>query len=473
MNKKIFFVFIIYILILTSCTLDHNKSEKPNTDQSQNKEDRFYTDEYGEDMGKITKEDIEPNINYIDFNIDKKMTEDVKHRDEDNKDVILNEDNSSNENIRAFDSKNLSSDFNAGNLIVRYRTIVPDGIEVDLRYNKYDIPFDYFLINTEGVKIFTDPNKSSHIIGSANFFSKIKLEGKVKGEYIEELQTDEWYLLSWMEEGETVYGYVMNNTGVPRKFRFDKMIASILLLEDALKNREYAYISNYKDRNGSPPLKNGKLEDEYGVQAYQSAAGYYSLEDKSTFRYIPDGMIVFIYDEQGEYTKVTNQIYDEKYWVNKKYISYEDNLDTLKKVVVVDKTNQNQCAFEKIDDNWTLISYTLATTGASEKYKFETPTGFFKVLQLRDKFYYMDHNTGEIGGYAPYGTRFTGGAYIHGVPVHYVKQDGKNIDPGMQEYLFTIGTTPRSSKCVRNYTSHAKFIYDWGEVNDTAVIVID
>ncbi|KKH61988.1 hypothetical protein DU75_06875, partial [Methanosarcina mazei] len=228
----------------------------------------------------------------------------------------------------------------------------------------------------------------------------------------------------------------------------DDMAQSITRLENKLIDRKYGYISNYKDRNGSPPLKDGKAIDEYGIQAYQSAPAYPSLEDMSNFRYFPDGMIVFIHDEQDEYFKVETLSYEGEYWIPKKYISFDDNLDGLEKVVVIDKSNQNQGVFEKIDNKWTLISYTLATTGATEQNKFETPTGYFKVLQIRDKFYYLSDKTGELAGYAPYGTRFTAGAYIHGVPIDYIKKDGENIDPGMEEYLFTIGTTPRSHKCV-------------------------
>ena len=37
----------------------------------------------------------------------------------------------------------------------------------------------------------------------------------------------------------------------------------------------------------------------------------------------------------------------------------------------------------------------------------------------------------------------------------------------------TLGTTPRSHMCVRNATSHAKFVYDWAPVNETIVFVFD
>ena len=54
---------------------------------------------------------------------------------------------------------------------------------------------------------------------------------------------------------------------------------------------------------------------------------------------------------------------------------------------------------------------------------------------------------------------FTDGAYIHGVPVNAPRKT-------QIEYSPSLGTTPRSHMCVRNATSHAKFIYDWAPVNE-------
>ncbi|WP_353937924.1 L,D-transpeptidase family protein [Parabacteroides goldsteinii] len=58
------------------------------------------------------------------------------------------------------------------------------------------------------------------------------------------------------------------------------------------------------------------------------------------------------------------------------------------------------------------------------------------------------------------------GGYIHGVPVNAPRKS-------LIEYSSTLGTTPRSHMCVRNATSHAKFIYDWAPVYETLVFVFD
>ena len=47
------------------------------------------------------------------------------------------------------------------------------------------------------------------------------------------------------------------------------------------------------------------------------------------------------------------------------------------------------------------------------------------------------------------------------------------IDPGHIEYSGSLGTIPLSHKCVRNITSHAKFLHDWVVIGEASVVVID
>ncbi len=468
--KKHFLILLILVLILTSCSAGRlNRPEKP-YNQGKSGPD-ISTDEGGAGGKNIANRgDIEADINYFDIKEDRMLTNSYLSKTEEKKDILFQgskANNTSNKSIPESFANNMNVTGNAQ----MYVTQIPKDIDVDIQYHNYDIPYDYLLITSADANIYKTPTLDSNILGKATQYSKIKLEGKASLNRL--YSSQEWYLISWLENGNTVYGYVTTDKGEPRKFRFDKMSEELKRLEYELTQYKYGYVSNYKDRNGSPPLKNGKALDEFGIQAYQSAPAYYTLENKNEFRYFPDGMLVFILDEASGHFRVRNLVYDGDYWIPKHFISFDDNLDRLDKAVVVDKTNQNEALFENRNGRWTMISYTLATTGAPEENKYETPTGSFKVLQKRDKFYYLDHRTKEIGGYAPYGTRFSAGAYIHGVPVDYVKKDGENIDPGIKEYLLTIGTTPRSAKCVRNYTSHAKFVYDWADLNHTAVIIID
>lgn len=468
--KKYFWILLIPILVLTSCGT--NGLNRPGRLSDQIENNTNINPKEGGIGGNqiVNEEDLETDINYIDIDEDKEITNSYLKSAEVKRDIVF-QPSSPNANSRRVNTRNLANNISSIESAQMYLTQVPEDIDVDIRYHNYDIPYDYLLITSDNVNIYENPSLESNTLGKATLYSKVKLEGRANINNGNSTQL--WYLISWLENGRPVYGYVTGDAGEPRRFRFDRMYEEIRNLEFALGQQPYGYISNYKDKNGSPPLKNGKGIDEFGIQAYQSAPAYYSLDNKDEFRYFPDGMIVFILDEAENYFKVRNLAYEGEYWIPKNYISFDDNLDRLDKVVVVDKSNQNQALFENRNGRWTLISYTLATTGVPAEGKYETPTGSFKVLQKRERFYYLNHKTKEIGGYAPYGTRFSAGAYIHGIPVDYVEKDGEAVDPGMKEYLLTIGTTPRSAKCVRNYTSHAKFVYDWSDLNDTAVIIID
>ncbi len=107
------------------------------------------------------------------------------------------------------------------------------------------------------------------------------------------------------------------------------------------------------------------------------------------------------------------------------------------------------------------------TTGLhNPPYAHPTPEGMFVVQEKLVKMFYTGDGNSTIVGYAPWASRFTNGAYLHGVPTN--SPNGAII-----EYSGTLGTTPRSHECVRNASSHAKFIYDWATPDNSLVFVFD
>ncbi|MBE6081931.1 MAG: L,D-transpeptidase [Tissierellaceae bacterium] len=443
-NQRWSLIFI-FLMILTGC--NSNISEKPNTDkgtEKENPEEGYYNF-------------VERDINSISINEENKITDKMSK---------------SNRKILSMaDAKNLNTNNNFV-LLRTFNTQLPQGLALNLSYKKHLMPYDYFLTTKDNVKVYNMPSVDGNVVGEFNSLEKINLLSEVKGEYIESTKSQKWYAVTWEDNDLGIlYGFVPNGSGEIRSFKFDTMFSNLKKLEDELNKGKYGYISNYRDANGSPPLMNNKGIDKYGVQAYQSAPAYSDLNNKKEFRYFPDGMIVFVQGDVKGYYKVKALGYEGTYWIPKEYVSFDNNIDKLTKAVVVDVTNQNQAVFEKISGSWNMVSYNLATTGVRSEKMFETPIGNFKVQEKKDKFEYLNDATGEIAGYAPYAIRFSQGGYIHGIPVEYVKKDGEKIDPGMKEELATLGTFPRSHKCVRNYTSHAKFLYNWVSPNDTSVIV--
>ena len=261
-----------------------------------------------------------------------------------------------------------------------------------------------------------------------------------------------------------------------RRFQWEKIKREIAWLENAVTDGGYwGVLSNYKNKNGEAPTIEGfvrndykRVSDQYGVERYQSVPLYSADGDTTLVRYGRDGWLVKIDgSDTTDLVSVTGVSMEGSYLLPRRYlVSWRDSV-LFNKVVAVDVTNQNIALLEKKGQTWQILSMNPATSGVHKPpHAQETPTGIFAVQEKKEKMYYVKDGTSEIAGYAPYASRFTNGAYIHGVPVQYPRKS-------IIEYSPSLGTTPRSHMCVRNASSHAKFVHDWATIRQSVVIVID
>lgn len=260
-----------------------------------------------------------------------------------------------------------------------------------------------------------------------------------------------------------------------RVFQWDK-IRKGLAFVDSIHNESssWAVLQNYKNLNGEAPLvKNYKrnaytrIADSLGVERYQSVP-LFSINDSTQAEfYGRDGWLVRYIKEEGTFDKITTISLAGEWLVPKKYVKQLSDTVIFNNAIFVDVTNQNITTLERTDTAWLVRSMNPATTGRhNPPHMQETPTGIFILQEKKAKMIYLVDGSSEVGGFAPYASRFTNGAYIHGIPVNA---------PGTQmiEYSASLGTTPRSHMCVRNATSHAKFVYGWAPTLATLVFVID
>lgn len=346
-------------------------------------------------------------------------------------------------------------------------------LPVSLAYEKYRSTYEYFFVEGKQVNLYEAPDSQKDVL------KKIKA-----GQFLNYLETvtiqsgpDEttkWYHVNWIADGNPIYGFVKSSEVIKRVYQFGKMEEAIKRAEDYSSRGRLTYINNYQNLKGKAPLYHGKTVDQIGGTRSQSAPGYPDLSQLEEFTYLGDGTLIRYFFTAGDYAKIEVVATGERYFVPKQYIPQGEELTDLTKVVVIDRANQNEGVFEKRSGTWTMISYSMATTGAQGEYKQPTPLGFYYGIERRSQFLYQEDGTTKIQGYAPYAIRFAGGAYIHGIPVNFkYSEEGLRITPPIQEFSKTIGTVPLSHKCVRNYTSHAKFLYDWFEKGKTIVIVIE
>lgn len=264
-----------------------------------------------------------------------------------------------------------------------------------------------------------------------------------------------------------------------RSFQWEKIKEGLFLIDSIqAEHSSWAVLQNYKNRNGEAPLVKAykrnaytRISDTLGVERYQSVPLFSLADTLVGERYGRDGFLVKHLGEEGNFVKVKTPSFSGEWLVPQKYVKQigADTAIVFRNVIFVDVTNQNITTLEKVGTDWVVRSMNPATTGLHKPpYQQETPTGIFLLQERKVRMIFLEDGKPKHGGYAPYASRFTCGAYIHGIPVNTSDINSKK----MIEYSPTLGTIPRSHMCVRNATSHAKFIYDWAPVEASIVYVI-
>ena len=260
-----------------------------------------------------------------------------------------------------------------------------------------------------------------------------------------------------------------------RSFQWDKIHDRLLLLDSVqLGQNNWAILQNYKNRNGEAPLVKQykrnvykRITDMQGVERFQSVPLFHPADTVTGERYGRDGSPVRYIGEEGGLARVRPLCSDEEWLVPKKYVKVIGDTITFSHAVFVDRLNQNIATLEKVGSKWLVRSMNPITSGLHRPpYAQETPLGIFLIQEKKQKMIYHEDGSTEIGGFAPWASRFTNGAYLHGIPVNVPRT-------ALIEYSPSLGTTPRSHMCVRNATSHAKFIYEWAPEEKTIVFVLE
>jgi hypothetical protein len=274
--------------------------------------------------------------------------------------------------------------------------------------------------------------------------------------------------------------YTLNDTypyeRIVREFQMDKIIG-VLAMTDSLRRLDceaWAVLQNKKNSNGYPPLPEDYVvnkydvpADKYGIERDQAIPLYSKRNLKVPERYNYDGALVKVNRLANDFSEVATCNFPGNYVAPTQYLKLLDDTLRFDKVIVIDRHNQNISTYEKVGDVWMIRSMNPATTGGNKTvYQRPTPLGLFVLQQKAFKMFYYKDGTEEIDGYSPYANRFCQGAYIHGVPVNLPETQ-------IIEYSETLGTYPRSHMCVRNATSHAKFIYDYFPVYQSLIYVIE
>ena len=261
-----------------------------------------------------------------------------------------------------------------------------------------------------------------------------------------------------------------------RSFKWEVIRNCLAYIENMQRDTaRWVVLQNYKNLNREAPLVRKFVRDAYrrvsdtlGVERYQSVPLYLPADTVVPERYGRDGTLAHLTGEEGSFCRIRPVTLEDEWLAPRRYLKLLGDTTVFNHVIFVDRLDQNITTLERIGDGeWKIRSMNPATTGRhAPPYAQETPLGMYLLQQKKPRMVFLKDGSAATGGYAPYASRFTNGAYIHGVPVNVPRTS-------MIEYSWSLGTTPRSHMCVRNATSHAKFVFDWAPVEHSLVVVIE
>ena len=278
------------------------------------------------------------------------------------------------------------------------------------------------------------------------------------------------------ENPTTIKGFIAGNEDnvSERGFYWNKMINRIEIvnnfIDTALKAKEDLYIiTEYKPLSRDKPSK----KDRFGNKNNQSIIGYTKANKEGEIINIPDQTIFKIIGEENNMLKIETPFYGGPYFIENiegTYKKAENIKEKVNKFIAIDPHSQTEVLFQRNPETekYEVVTYSYVTTGKDGWGSYETPHGAFLIAFTRPYMTFTRHaRAGDktlpgrsdltIGGIAKYAVRFSGGGYMHGIPVGLnFKGSTLNTGPALK-----IGTYKDSHKCVRHFDDQIEFIVGW------------
>jgi hypothetical protein len=278
------------------------------------------------------------------------------------------------------------------------------------------------------------------------------------------------------ENPTTIKGFIAGNEDnvSERGFYWNKMINRIEIvnnfIDTALKAKEDLYIiTEYKPLSRDKPSK----KDRFGNKNNQSIIGYTKANKEGEIINIPDQTIFKIIGEENNMLKIETPFYGGPYFIEKTEGTYQkaENIkEKVNKFIAIDPHSQTEVLFQRNPktEKYEVVTYSYVTTGKDGWGSYETPHGAFLIAFTRPYMTFTRHaRAGDktlpgrsdltIGGSAKYAVRFSGGGYMHGIPVG-LNFKGSTLNTGTAQ---KIGTYKDSHKCVRHFDDQIEFIVGW------------
>ncbi len=369
---------------------------------------------------------------------------------------------------------------------VRFISMLEDNknekVSLNLKYDKNSKEnLDNFLFIGSSGTLKESPNNSSAGLASLKYKDKPRILLGISSD--QNGVSENWYLAEFGKENK-IRGYIQESgKNVKRGFYWDKMVVKMEKINDfideTLRNKQELYIiTEYR------PLANDiySKKDKFGNRNNQSIKGFLEAKEGGEHINIPDQTIIRVLGEENGMLKIETPMYGGPYYIkNREGAIKKTDINTkVNKFIVIDPDSQAEALFERNTENgkFEVITYSFVTTGVDNGYSsYETPHGAFLVAFTRPYMLFTGKqregdtrkSAGKpglvIAGRADYAVRFSGGAYMHGIPASF------GAGAGAKAYTASkIGTYRESHKCVRHYDDQIKFIVSWVNGNSTTKV---
>ena len=331
---------------------------------------------------------------------------------------------------------------------------------LNLKFDKYfNKEFNHFVYLNKQTAIKSAAISNSKTIKILNKGTKIAYKGKVIGK-----DKNEWYMIIYNKN----IAYIPKNSGIIRAFNWQKAVklgnAINIFIENTLNEGKKIYYIDVYNLVSSTDDK----ADKYGNPDNQSIKAY---TDKLSFINLADRSLFTIVKEDSKFVYIKTMAYGEEIYKipikNKRYIRRLNITDDVNKFIYVDRHSQTQVTIERNREtgvfNVNNVGY--VTTGLSSGAGFVTPKGIYTVAYTKPVMpYTSDTDPKKIVGDAKYAIRFSGGAYLHGIPSTYDPKESR--EERKKITASHLGTIPLSHKCVRNEDDSIYYLYKWVNGNN-------
>lgn len=321
---------------------------------------------------------------------------------------------------------------------------------------------NYVIIKNKNVKAYGEIIEGAEAI--TNFTS---------GKRLDLVEYDEnWAKILYREkDGLDYVAYIKRKDVYIREVNKEKALEKIKILNDFVtqkitEGKEFAVTQTYAYDQDLEGEKN--IPDADGERASNALRFLKEPNDKAKWLYLADRSLIVLEGTEKGYVKVSVPGKEGYLYIKKEKLKITKTtkiVNLIEKVVFVDRVNQNTQLYDYVGGEFLLTHSSMSTTGYNNNINsYKTPKGFYVVSNIKPfMMYYEDLKKGEVikkTGRAIYAVRFSGGYYLHGIPLKD-ELKGEEREITKKRVASILGSHPSSHGCVRNSDEDAKFIYDW------------